>query len=147
MQSTVLVFLAVHKPVSTRKAQGVGYPLSRQNTIFLYMDYDLRSYRTTFRLIRGCVAFLLSNCMILWQPWLTFLWTIFVLVFIYVLLLLEPQQIQEKFNLFFWWFWWVHLYITVRLFLMHNAIIHSICTLRIDRYCKYKETLIYKHLT
>ena len=44
--------------------------------IFLKMKYYLRSYRTTLMLSRGCVA---SYFQILWQPWLTFLWTTFVL--------------------------------------------------------------------
>ena len=50
---------------------------------FLKMKYDLMSHRTTFKLWRGCVTFLLSDYLILWQPWLTFLWTTFVLVFCY----------------------------------------------------------------
>ena len=54
---------------------------------FIYqLKYELRSHVTTFMLWRGCMAFLLSDFLILWQPILTFLWTTFVLVFIYGLI-------------------------------------------------------------
>ena len=41
---------------------------------FLKMRYDLRAHRITFNLWRGCVAFVFSDFLILWQTWLTFLW-------------------------------------------------------------------------
>ena len=35
--------------------------------------FYIRSHRTTLMLWRGCVAFLISDYLILWQSWLTFL--------------------------------------------------------------------------